>query len=105
MPILTLEAVRETPWNVVTYMLPERPERLLLELAYFAADYCRCSEALLVRAARERRYVPTWWRADQVCPDAHEDSENCSYWAERKMDEIGALYEKEFGECLERYII
>jgi hypothetical protein len=52
MPILTHEAIRENPWNVITHTLPTHPTELLLEVAYFAADYCRKSEYRLMNGAR-----------------------------------------------------
>ena len=58
MTTLTIEAIRENPWSVVTHSLPPHPSRLLLALAYLAADYCRRSEHLLVRSARDGTYWP-----------------------------------------------
>jgi hypothetical protein len=104
MPILTIEAIRENPWNVMNreYELPDNPTRLLLEVAHFAAAYCRDSESFLVHAARELRYVPAWWQPGKESPDIHEDSEAQSDAAERKLQEIGDLYEKICGVILDR---
>src|SRR4029077_18877799 len=33
MPTLTIEDIRNNPWNVLTHRLPERPDELLLEIA------------------------------------------------------------------------
>ena len=37
MPVLTLEAIRQNPWNVLTHDLPAEPSRLLLNVAQLAA--------------------------------------------------------------------
>jgi hypothetical protein len=94
MPILTLEAIRENPWNVVVQPLPESPSELLLEVAYRAAEYCAASEFELMDAARDDRYTPYWWRPSTDCPDAHEESEARGQRAQAKLEEIGALYER-----------
>ena len=45
MPTLTIEDIRENPWNVLTHDLPERPSLLLLTVAHCAATCCRQIEA------------------------------------------------------------
>ncbi len=101
MSIMTLEAIRENPWNVIALPLPARPERILLEAAYLAADYCRRSEALLMNAARTGDYTPRGWNMSDDGPDIHEESEARGDSADRRLAEICALMEKEFGETLE----
>ncbi len=101
MPILTLAAIRENPWHVVTYTLPSRPNRLLLELAHLAADYCRHSETQLMFAARQRRYIPDGWSPDNDSPDVHEESEALALTAEARCEEISELYRQLFKEELE----
>ncbi len=80
MPILTIDALQENPWSVVSHELPPQPPRLLLELAYLAADYCRTSEFLLMEAARLGSYVPCGWMPGDDSPDVHEASE--ARWCE-----------------------
>jgi hypothetical protein len=69
MTILTIEALRINPWNVVTSRLPAQPDQLLLEVAVLAADYCRTSEFVIVKAARLGLFEPAAW--DQI-PDLDE---------------------------------
>jgi hypothetical protein len=102
MPLLTIEVLRENPWNVLSHELPQHPSRVLLYLAALTARYCRGSEYMLMHAARRGDYIPTWWRPDRpVQPDAHEESEECVWRAERKLDEISKLLESEYGETLQ----
>lgn len=101
MPTLTIEALRENLWNVISHELPPHPPRVLLHLAAMAASYCRNSEYMLMHAARRGEYTPTWWRPGQVQPDAHEESETCGYNAECRFDEIAMFLEVEYGECIE----
>ena len=98
MTALTLEALRENPWNVITQQLPDAPDELLLQAAYLAAEYCKCSEYALMNAARRGRYTPSWFTEDEVCPDAHEESEERGWEAEIKMEEIGRVYEQLYGD-------
>jgi hypothetical protein len=58
MTVLTIEAIRENPWNVVSHTLPPHPDPLLLVVAYLAADYCRQSERVLDRACLDGKYAP-----------------------------------------------
>jgi hypothetical protein len=53
MPVLTLEAIRQNPWNVLTHDLPAEPSRLLLNVAQFAAATCRRIESDLFRGRHE----------------------------------------------------
>jgi hypothetical protein len=48
MPTLTLDAIRQNPWNAVTYDLPADPSLLLLTLAQLAAACCRQIESDLL---------------------------------------------------------
>jgi hypothetical protein len=102
MPTLTIEAIRENPWNVVTHKLPTVADELLLELASLAAAYCRASEYLLMHAAREGRYVPPGWEPRYPFPDGHEANEARGECAGRKLEEIGDVYEKVCGVILDR---
>jgi hypothetical protein len=102
MPILTLEAIRENPWNVVTNTLPTNPAMFLLEIAYFAADYCRRSETKLMMAARKGIYTPPGWEAGNDSPDVHEENEARSWSADFRLLEICDLLEREFDVVFER---
>jgi hypothetical protein len=88
MPILTIEVIRENPWNVVTHTLPAQATELLLETAYLAADYCRNSEYTLMHAARDGEYVPEGWLPGPDSCDVHEINEERAWQADRKLDEI-----------------
>jgi hypothetical protein len=68
MPILTIEAIRENPWNVLSHELPPNPSLLLLRLARMAADYCRRSENLLMFAVSHGHYLPSNGRSHQTVP-------------------------------------
>ena len=98
MPTLTLEAIRENPWNVVDHELPEHPSALLLRFAHFAAYYCRMSEMILMTAARLGFYQPRGWRFRLNDPDVHEESEPRSCDSDRTLEEICELFEAVFGE-------
>ena len=100
-PILTVDAIRDNPWNAVTLPLPKRPSRLLVILAFYAADYCRVSEGLIVEAARRLRYVPPGWRPRTCQPDIHEDSENRAHAADIRCEEIDDVCLKLFGVPVE----
>jgi hypothetical protein len=102
MPILTIEALRENPINVIAHDLPEAPTQLLLELAYLAADCRRKSEYLLMIAARETNYIPHGWEPTCDSPDIHEESEARCHEADLRLDEICDLLENEFGRWLKR---
>ncbi len=95
MPILTLEAIRKNPWNVLTHAIPADPGQLLLEAARRAATYCRDSEYALVLAARSGDYVPAWWSDAEDLPDAHEESEDLSFRADDKLHQISEILEVE----------
>jgi hypothetical protein len=99
MPKLTIEAIRENPWNVVTYMLPTRPMPLLLKAAYLAADYCRNGEYLLMMAARDGFYTPHGWKAASDSPDVHEEFEARGLNADRRLNEIYNLHRKRNGQA------
>ena len=91
MPTLTIEAIRENPWNVVTHILPPDPTSLLLEVASLAAAYCRVSECTLMMAAREGSYTPCGWEPSDDHPDVHEESEARSLAADQRWSEISIL--------------
>ena len=96
MPLLTIDIIRENPWNVTTHTLPPRPSLVLFELALFAAAYCRDSENLLMRATRAGDCVPTGWDSDcDVQPDIHEESEDRSWEADVALSEILGCYDDE----------
>jgi hypothetical protein len=98
MTTLTVQAIRENPWNVVTQPLPEHPAELLLEAAYRAAEYCAASEYKLMEAARRGRHIPAWFNPDEICPDPHEESEARWLRAEEKIEEIGTAYERIYSK-------
>jgi hypothetical protein len=87
MPALTLEAIRQNPWNVLTHELPENPSRLLLTLAQLAATFCREIEYEIYTAAEVGE-------AQIVEPNRSLDG-----WskAHRKIGEIIGLLEDNFG--------
>jgi len=98
MPVLTIEAIRQNPWNVLTHELPADPGELLLTAARLAATYCRDGEFLLATAARDGGYVPAWWDDTDATPDAHEESEQLSYRADDVLSEISELLAVEIEE-------
>lgn len=98
MPILTLEAIRQNPWNVLTHELPSDPSDILLRAARLAAIYCRESEYLFMVSARDGEYAPAWWTGSEDDPDAHEESEGRSYDANYKLIEICGLLGEEIEE-------
>ena len=91
---MTVEAIRENPWNVIAQPLPQFPSRLLLEVACRAARYCVASEHHLMEAARGGRYIPAWFNTDEILPDAHEVSEDRWLQALTKLEEFGAVIAK-----------
>jgi hypothetical protein len=95
MPILTIEAIRENPWNVLSQELPPNPSLLLLRLARMAADYCRRSENLLMFAAHAGDYIPVEWEESSDSPDAHEFSEALAFKADEKYRAICELFDLE----------
>jgi hypothetical protein len=88
MSTLTIEKIRENPWNVIAHPLPEFPSEILLEVAYRAAEYCTRSEGELVQAARRGRYMPSWFNPDEILPDWHEESEEWWLKALDKYEEM-----------------
>jgi hypothetical protein len=107
MPILSLKAIRENPWNVLSHDLPNKCPPLLLEIAWLAADYCGKSESLLVNAIRQQmnlpaqqRYVPAEWRPGG--PDAHEYAEGKALAAEDKAREIIARCDQQTLAFIDR---
>ncbi len=97
-PILTIAAIRENPWNVISDKLPENPCELLLNAAYIAATYCRDAEYMLMMAARDGAYVPEWWTGGEDDPDVHEESEERGWRAEVKLSEISGLRGEDIEE-------
>jgi hypothetical protein len=91
MTVVTLEAIRENPWNVLNGALPANPSKLLLEVAYHAANYCVVSEYAVMEAARDGSYTPPWWTPDEVCPDAHEEAEGRWWPALQRFERICQL--------------
>jgi hypothetical protein len=99
--MLTIEAIRENPWNIIAQRLPEQVDALLLELACLAAIYCRNSEYRLMLAARAGDYTPQGWLAENGDPDVHEENETRACDADNKLTEICSRYEKQFGKPLQ----
>jgi hypothetical protein len=97
-PMLTIAAIRENPWSVMSHELPSDPSKLLLTAARLAATYCRNSECLFMRAARAGEYIPAWWEATGETPDVHEESESLSYFADQKLTEIVDLLGEDIEE-------
>jgi len=79
MPVLTLEAIRQNPWNVLTHDLPSDASELLLKAAQLAATCCRQIEFETLALA-----------------SAHTSLDRCSK-AHRKIGEICGLLEDRFG--------
>jgi hypothetical protein len=101
MPMLTIETIRENPWNVVTLDLPRSPTPLLLELANLAAEYCRASEYMLMLAAREGVYVPDGWEPGGHCGDVHEESQDRCHEADMQVKRIHNLLALRIGWLIE----
>jgi hypothetical protein len=97
-PLLTIDIIRENPWSVLTHVLPPAPDKILLGLAYLAAEYCCLSEHLLTQAAREGEYVPTWWNPHANLPDVHEDSEDRWLRSLDKVELIRDLFADLYGQ-------
>jgi hypothetical protein len=96
--ILTIAALRENPWNVISHQLQPDAEMLLLKAAGLCARYCADSEYLFMRAARDGDYTPAWWDASNKTPDAHEESEELFHWADCKLREIVDLLDEDIEE-------
>jgi hypothetical protein len=79
MPTLTLETLRQNPWNVLTHDLPSDASELLLRTAQIAATCCRQIEFEALERASE-----------------HTSADRCSR-AHRKIGEIIGLLEDNFG--------
>ncbi len=90
MPILTIEAVRENPWNVMSHKLPEHPSRLLLVIAQFAATCCRQIAGEMIDALNDVS-EEAW-----LSPEYNQAMDQWSR-AHRKIGEICFLLRDEFG--------
>jgi len=99
MGTLTINSIRSNPFNVLLQELPERPGRLLLELAYIAATYYRDSERLLMEAAADGR-LRFYVRNPNNIRKAYDECEVCHDAACYKMDEISNIFENEFDEWI-----
>jgi hypothetical protein len=88
MPTLTVEAIRENPWNVMTHDIPFSPALILLSSAYLAAT---CYRRILAEMLDDSR-------ADLSLPPPPEMSETVSRLsrADQKIVEICARFEKEY---------
>jgi len=93
---LTIEAIRENPWNVLTHELSRFHTEPLLRAACLAADYCCQSEHLLMQAAREGTYTPKGWTPGPETPDAHEFHEDRWLKALEMFEELRALHAYEY---------
>jgi hypothetical protein len=102
MTLLTIEALRENPRNVILQELPQHPSRVLVRLALMAADYVRRTEGMLMWSARKGTYTPAWWRPGEIQPDVHEDSEQWLLNANDKFEQIALLLADEFCELSEK---
>jgi hypothetical protein len=105
MPILTLDAIKENPCNVLTHEMPERPTRLLLILAELAATLCRQMQDEIIDEL-ERIYG-----FGDVAFARREGTAALGKWFEayHKQGEVGELLEERFGVpmlkfSLERYV-
>ena len=95
MPTLTLEAIRQNPWNAVTHDLPACPSRQLLTLAQLAAACCRQIEADL-ELADDGDEQTTTERRDRI---------DRFFKANRKIGEICGLWKDQFGVEAEDYLL
>jgi hypothetical protein len=102
MPILTIQAIRENPWNVLKYELPREDCPLLFEVAWLAADYCRKSASRLTNAVRRGDYVPPEWQPRAHGCDAHEIPEGDALAAEARLREILDRCDDETLEVIDR---
>ena len=89
MPILTLEAIRQNPWNVLTHELPSDPAELLLKAAQLAATCCRQIDVEILDATRDNS---TSAPSSEMCEAADHFLK-----ANRKIGEIIGLLEEKFG--------
>lgn len=92
MPILTIEAIRENPWNVMTRELPEHPSRLLLILAALAATLCRQMQDEIL-GDLDRLYG----NLDATFPPEYRAAIDNWFSAYRKQGEVGFLLEDRLG--------
>jgi hypothetical protein len=97
MPTLTLEAIRQNPWNAVTHDLPAHPSHQLLTLAQLAAACCRQIEADLVLATDDGD-------ATISTPETR-DSTDRFLKANRRIGEICGLFEEHFGIEAKDYLL
>jgi hypothetical protein len=99
MPTLTIKALRENPWNVLSHELPPHPSPVLLALALVAADYTRHSENMLMLAtlASEDAMLP-WPLKDLPC---RQECENRAFLAFCKFEQIADIFKTECGELID----
>jgi hypothetical protein len=98
MRTLTLNSIRQNPWNVLLQKMPPQPGPLLLEAAFMAAEYCYNSDRMLMEAATDGR-LRFYVRDTNKIAEAHDE---CRTWSEAacyKLEEISDLLEQEFGEA------
>jgi hypothetical protein len=105
MPILTFDAIKENPCNILTHELPKRPTRLLLILAELAATLCRQMQEEIIDDL-ERVYGH-----GDITFARREGTAALKKWFEayRKQGEVGDLLEERFDLpmlkfSLERYV-
>jgi len=97
MRTLTLNSIRQNPWNVLLQKIPPQPGPLLLKAALMAAEYCYNSDRLLMEAATDGR-LRFYLRDATRIRKAYDESETWCEAASYKLDEISNLFDEEFGE-------
>jgi hypothetical protein len=102
MTTLTLDAIRNNPWNAVTQELPRRPPWFLLQAAYCAANYCRTAEYGFLILGRDGLYAPHGWRPSANCPNASDPCLQRGDAAHRRLEEVRRIYKRRFDEDLDR---
>ena len=58
MPSITIDSIRENPWNAVEQDVPPDADCYLLQVAMNAANYCETSECGFMLAAINGGYAP-----------------------------------------------
>lgn len=101
MTTLTLDAIRNNPWNAVTHELPRRMDGFFLQAVYCAANYCRTSEYGFGIAARESYYKPENWRPSANCPTPYDQCLQRGEAAHRRCELVREIVKRCFGKDLD----
>ncbi len=101
MTTLTLDAIRDNPWNAVTHELPDYMDGFFLQAVYCAAKYCRASEHGFSVAAREGYYEPQNWRPSGNCPTPYDQCLQRGEVAHRRCELVREIVKQCFGKDLD----